>query len=275
MEKITSKENSRIKAYAKLAASRKERQRQGAFVLEGEKLLAEALRCGAEIQSVFVGERWLARSGESLPSAILENCILVSEGVEQRLAQSQTPQGVYAVCSMLDNPVNLAKMEEGGCLLGLWDLQDPGNVGTMIRTADAMGMDGVVLSRECCDLYSLKTLRAAMGSTFRMPLLVTDMAEFLGESGFVSFAAVVGEAEPLGKLQFPKKSIIVIGNEGNGLSPEQVSCCSRRVTIPMKGRAESLNAAMAAAILMWEASSRGSTGVRCGKQSLPDSFSAF
>lgn len=257
MEKITSKDNARIKAYAKLAVSRKERQRQGAFVLEGEKLLLEALRCGVEIRSVFAGERWLERHGETLPPEISGVCAAVSEGVEQRLAQSQTPQGVYAVCSMLDNPVNLAKMEEGGCLLGLWDLQDPGNVGTMIRTADAMGMDGVVLSWECCDLYSLKTLRAAMGSSFRMPVLVTDMADFLRESGFTSFAAVVGEAEPLGQLQFPQKTVIVIGNEGNGLSPKQVGCCSRQVTIPMRGRAESLNAAMAAAILMWEASSRG------------------
>lgn len=259
MERIVSKDNGKIRMYGKLASSRKYRQEQRAFVIEGEKLLQEALRCGVKIQALFVSESYLAQKAPFWPGEMERICYLVSEGAQQRLAQSQSPQGIYAVCSMLDNPVNPDTMKEKGLLLGLWDLQDPGNVGTMIRAADAMGFDGVVLSRECCDLYSLKTLRAAMGSLFRMPVLVTDMAAFLqryrGE--LVSFAAVLGEAEPLHRVSFPPKSMVVIGNEGNGLSPAQAACCDRRVTIPMPGQAESLNAAMAAAILMWEMARQG------------------
>lgn len=254
MERIVSKDNSKIRDYCKLASSRKHRQERGAFVIEGEKLLEEAIRCRVEIQTLFVSESWMERRTPFWPAELERACCLVAGPAEQRLAQSQSPQGIYAVCSMLDNPVNPDTMKEKGLLLGLWDLQDPGNVGTMIRAADAMGFDGVVLSQGCCDLYNLKTLRAAMGSLFRMPVLKAEMGSFLEQyrGNIVSFAAVVGEAEPLNQVSFPKRSMVVIGNEGNGLSLAQAACCDRRVTIPMPGRAESLNAAMAATILMWE-----------------------
>lgn len=257
MEEIVSKDNSRIRAYHKLASSKKERQQQGAFVIEGDKLLGEALRCGLNIRWVFVTREWLDASGQALLGQLGSTPVFLVEGAaRQRLSQFPSPQGVWAVCSMLDNPVNPDKMNSNGALLGLWDLQDPGNVGTMIRTADAMGLDGVVLSRECCDLYNMKTLRAAMGSLFRMPVLVTDMEAFLDRwrGQITSYAAVVGEATPLTGVTFPGRSIVLIGNEGNGLSAHQAACCDSRITIPMTGRAESLNAAMAATILMWELS---------------------
>lgn len=254
MEKITSKDNPKIREYAKLGSSRKHRQEKNAFVIEGGKLLEEALRSGVEVLSVYVTDRWLESEWAHLIDGLEGKAFWISDAVEQKIRQSQTPQGVYAVCRMLDNPVNPAKMEVNGTLLGLWNLQDPGNVGTMIRTADAMGVDGVVLSRDCCDLYNLKTLRAAMGSLFRMPLLVTDMAEFLEQyrGEVTGFAAVVTGGEDLTGVTFPGKSMIVIGNEGNGLSAEQADACDRKVTIPMRGNAESLNAAMAATILLWE-----------------------
>ena len=252
MEQIVSKDNQRLREYGKLAASRKYRQEQGAFVIEGGKLLFEALRSGVEVQAVYVLKRWL--DDHPLPPELEDRSFLISGPAEQRLSQSQSPQGVYAVCSMLDNPVNPDTMDSKGTLLGLWNLQDPGNVGTMIRAADAMGVSGVVLSRDCCDLYNLKTLRAAMGSLFRMPVLVTDMEEFLKryQGTVTSFAAVVGQGEPLTAVSFPGRSMVIIGNEGNGLSAEQAALCDRRVTIPMRGSAESLNAAMAATILLWE-----------------------
>ncbi|MBR6790611.1 MAG: RNA methyltransferase [Oscillospiraceae bacterium] len=254
MEKITSKDNPKVREYAKLGSLRKYRQEKNAFVIEGGKLLEEALRSGIEVLSVYVTDRWLEGEWARLIDGLEEKTTWISDAVEQKIRQSQTPQGVYAVCRMLDNPVNPDKMEMNGTLLGLWNLQDPGNVGTMIRAADAMGVDGVVLSRDCCDLYNLKTLRAAMGSLFRMPVLVTDMAGFLEKyrGEVTGFAAVVTGGEDLTEVDFPGKSMIVIGNEGNGLSPEQAEACDRKVTIPMRGNAESLNAAMAATILLWE-----------------------
>ena len=269
MEEIVSKDNSRIRAYHKLASSRKERQQEGAFVIEGDKLLGEALRCGLEIRRVFATREWLSEPREELLAGLGSTPVsLVDGAARQRLSQFPSPQGVWAICSMLDNPVNPDKMNSNGALLGLWNLQDPGNVGTMIRTADAMGLDGVVLSRECCDLYNMKTLRAAMGSLFRMPVLVTDMEDFLHRyrGQLTSYAAVGGEATPLSEVSFPGRSVILIGNEGNGLSAHQAACCDSRITIPMTGRAESLNAAMAATILMWELS-RSRMGKNCPERS--------
>ena len=121
-----------------------------------------------------------------------------------------------------------------------------------------MGLSGVILSESCCDLYNLKTIRAAMGSLFRIPVMRVDLAAFLKESGLRSYAAVVdADARPVGTADF-KGAVAVIGNEGNGLSKEQASLCLERITIPMAGNAESLNAAMAATILMWEMARRRS-----------------
>ncbi len=253
METIVSKDNPRIREYARLSSQKKARAASGLFVLEGVKLLEEAVRSQVGIERVFVTQRCLDSGKKQLAvlAGLEDKTALITGAAEQRLSQSQSPQGVYAVCKI---PDRRPRPENGGTYLGLWDVQDPGNVGTMIRTADALGFDGVILSQGCCDLYNLKTIRAAMGSLFRMPLLQTDMAAFLDRHRGIlrSFASVVDQDAPkLGGVNFPDGTIIIIGNEGNGLSPEQVAACDERVTIPMRGRAESLNAAMAATILMW------------------------
>lgn len=256
MERIQSKENGRIKEYGKLASSRKYREETGCFVLEGEKLFKEALRSGVAVEQVFVTPAYRNAHLETDFSGL--SAFEVEGAAEERLSQSKTPQGLYAVCKKLDKPENLAKIDCNGSYVALWDLQDPGNVGTILRGADAMGLSGVILSESCCDLYNLKTIRAAMGSLFRIPVMRVDLAAFLKESGLRSYAAVVdADARPVGTADF-KGAVAVIGNEGNGLSKEQVSLCSERITIPMAGNAESLNAAMAATILMWEMARRRS-----------------
>lgn len=253
MEKIESRDNGRVKEYAKIASSRKQREESGLFAIEGIKLLGEALRCGIEVEQVFVTAQCFKSHGELAP--MLEKCPRVFEisgAVEGKISQSQSPQGVYALCKRLDKRENMVKIDSNGSYLALWDLQDPGNVGTILRGADAMGLSGVILSRSCCDLYNLKTIRAAMGSLFRVPVLVTDMEEFLRESGLRSYAAVVSpDAQNAAGMDF-SGAVVVIGNEGNGLSEEQAATCDTPITIPMRGNAESLNAAMAATIFMWE-----------------------
>ena len=258
MDIITSKDNPRIRECIRLATQKKARTGSGLFVLEGVKLLEEAVLSGIDIESVYITRECL-ESGKS-ELAVLEQLdgkiFLVAEAAAARLFQSKTPQGVCAVCRISQREPDFDKM---GRYLALWDVQDPGNVGTMIRTADALGFDGVILSEGCCDLYNLKTLRAAMGSIFRMPLLVTDMQSFVrqNDNRLTFFASVVdADAPGITGIEFPTGSVMMIGNEGNGLSAEQVAVCGHRVTIPMTGRAESFNAAMAATILMWEMSRR-------------------
>jgi TrmH family RNA methyltransferase len=250
---IASKENRRVKTYGLLATSRRARAEAGQFVLEGRKLLLEAIRSKVEICEVFASSSQCAHCEEML---VGQEVLLheITPAVEDKLRQSQAPQGIYAICRMLDKRLSFDTIDDNGCYLGLWDLQDPGNIGTIIRTADAMGLSGLVMSENCCDLYNGKVVRAAMGSLFRMPVLVTDMDEFLRVSAgkLTSFAAVVDQDAPSILSQPIRGGILVVGNEGNGLSPEQVSRCIHRVTIPMPGNAESLNAATAASLFMWE-----------------------
>ena len=253
MEKIESRDNAKIKEYVKVATSRKRREESGKFVLEGVKLLEEAARSGVEIERIFVTEACLtARPAFAEKAARHPGSCLISEAVEGKISQSASPQGVYALCKKLDKPENLGKIDSNGSYIALWDLQDPGNVGTVIRGADAMGLSGVIVSENCCDLYSLKTIRAAMGSLFRVPVFPVEMERFLRETPLTSYAAVVTpDALPATRVSY-RGAVAVIGNEGRGLSPEQAAACSARITIPMRGNAESLNAAMAASILMWE-----------------------
>ena len=138
-------------------------------------------------------------------------------------------------------------------------LQDPGNVGTIIRTAEAMGLDGVIMTSDCPDIYSPKVLRSTMGSAFRLPIYVcTDPIEtldLLHNKGFSSYAAILDENSlTLGDFKFPDKSVALIGNEANGLKDVVVEMCQNSLMIPMRGNAESLNAASAANIIMWEMS---------------------
>lgn len=252
MERIESKDNARIREYTKLAASRKCRDETGRFVLEGEKLFREALRSGVEVETVFVTGKFREAHPDLEEVFARSAAFEIAGGAAERLSQSVTPQGLYAVCKKLDKPENLATIDCNGRYIGLWDLQDPGNVGTILRGADAMGLSGVVVSENCCDLYNLKTIRAAMGSLFRVPVFRVDMERFLRECGLRSYAAVVDPAAPpVGTADF-QGAVTVIGNEGNGLTQAQAAACSGRITIPMPGNAESLNAAMAATILMWE-----------------------
>ena len=254
---ITSRSNPLVKSILALR-DKKARRERGEYIAEGIKQVREAVACGCKISCIVYAESF---SGERFFPDLAQT---VSDSVFEKLSEEVTPQGVLAVIKIPDTSV---RAPQGRCLL-LDGVSDPGNVGTMIRTADAMGLDGVVLSRECCDLYNMKTLRAAMGSLFRMPVLVTDMEDFLHRyrGQLTSYAAVVGEATPLTEVSFPGRSVILIGNEGNGLSAHQAACCDSRITIPMTGRAESLNAAMAATILMWELS-RSRMGKNCPERS--------
>ena len=258
MEQILSKDNKNIKEYGRLASSRSFREKSGLFAIESVKLVEEAADSGVRIRKAFVTEQCIKKHPAALQKLL--GCgaevYQISDAVEEKLTRTQNAGGLFAICGRLDNQKLADKIITSGKYLYLAQLQDSGNVGTILRTAEAMGLDGVIVSAGTCDIYSLKVLRASMGAAFRLPVLLGgDPAVDLEQLGqrFATFAAVVDPmAQDILKTRFPQNSVIAVGNEGNGLSPAAAAACGTRVTIRMKGCAESLNAGMAAGILIWE-----------------------
>ncbi len=259
MTLITSRENAHIKEYCKLRASKKFRDAQRSFVVEGIKLTLEAYENDVSIEKVFLTEHMAEKYREKLFELLNSGVTVlqVTEEVAKKMSDTESAQGIFAQCGKLDKFLSADKIEDSGVYLALSDLQDPGNIGTIIRTAEAIGVKGVLLSANCCDIYNPKVVRASMGSVFRVPFFVSD--DFCGDlksfsdRGIVSYATVPDHtAKSITEVAFNGNGIAVIGNEGNGLSEEVISCCDEKITIKMKGNTESLNAAMAAGIIMWQ-----------------------
>lgn len=252
-EQIISRDNPKIKQYLKLRDQKKHRLQEGLFVIESYKLLQEAIDANWEMISIFGTEQGLQKL--SLPSDSTVRVYEVSDSIEQKLTATANSGGVFAVLKRPDKGSGFEGIGSGRYLY-LCGLQDSGNVGTVIRTALALGISGVIVSGDCCDIYSLKVLRASMGGVFHLPIFqggdsLEDL-KILGNS-LHRYAAVVDEtAVDATTVQLWDNSMIVIGNEGNGLPQAVVDLCDTAITIRMKGKAESLNAGMAAGILMWE-----------------------
>ena len=253
---ITSKDNPVIKLYQKLSSSKKERLQYGLFVLEGLRIVEDALRENSGISHLIMTKNACEKFGAALLQADLRNTktIVVSNELGNKIASTDATQGVFAIC-----PIPAAKMpifRDNGRYAVLYGLQDPGNVGMVIRTADALGIDGVILSQSC-DLYSPKVIRATMGSVFRMDITVENDTDklfgMLKNNNVTTSAAVIdADAEKVTDIVFEGRQAVFIGNEGNGLPRDIALRCDRRATIPMNGTVNSLNAAMAAGIFMWE-----------------------
>ena len=235
MNIITSKSNNVIKNAKKL---HQKKYRTDSYLIEGWHLFEEAVENQAKIQQVFVLEAYLDRVEN------IQKVTVVTPEILSLLADSKT---------LLEQPELPDQLQ--GRFLYLEDVQDPGNVGTMIRTADAAGFDGVMLSKASADLYSLKTLRSMQGSHFHIPIWKLDREELLEratQSHLAVLATTLSEAS-IDYRQLPQtdRFILVMGNEGNGISQEMVAQADQLVHIPMPGRAESLNVAVAAGILMF------------------------
>lgn len=253
---ITSKDNPVIKLYQKLSSSKKERFQYGLFVLEGLRIVEDALRENSGIENLILTKQAYEKYSHTLFQADLRNTrtVVISNELGNKIASTDTTQGIFAICTI---PVEKKiDFRENGRYIVLYGLQDPGNVGMIIRTADALGIDGVILSG-CCDLYSPKVIRSTMGSVFRVDTMIENNTEnlfaLLKNSSVETSASVIDkDAENINDCLFSGKQAVFIGNEGNGLPPDISQRCDRRVTIPMNGNINSLNAAMAAGILMWE-----------------------
>lgn len=234
------------------------RSENGEFIAEGARLCEDALVSDAVISSLVISDTAL----DNYPELIDELCsaaqqsYILPDSLFQRISDTKSPQGILCVIKALDNPTLFDKIKCNGKFLALDNIQDPSNLGTILRTAEALGIDGVILSKDCCDIHSPKVVRGSMGAVFRLSYLIVDtVAGFLGDNRDISaYAAVVTpDAVKLTDISFGgKASCAVIGNEANGLKKSTIDACEATFTIPMNGRAESLNAAVAASIIMWE-----------------------
>lgn len=259
MDIISSKDNSNIKLYLKLLSNKKYRQEFGLFVLEGTRLCLDAVKENAELHCVFVTKTAQEKYSEALDllnEKVGEKLFLISDELGERLSDTNGTQGIFAICNILDKKKLNVTICSNGKYIVLNNLQDPGNVGTIIRTADSIGISAVILC-DCCDIYNPKVIRSTMGSLFRLTILdncnFSDVLTELKTKGLVTYAAVIDtDAIPLTDCDFSGGAAVVIGNEGNGLPPETADLCDKKLTIKMQGNVNSLNAAMATGIIMWE-----------------------
>lgn len=249
MEYITSRKNPLISHIRKLAATRAYRRESGEFLGDGTKLLEEAVRWNAPLTAV------VCSPGVSMPLIQGPRMAEVPEDVMASISPSKSPQGALFVSKLPDAapPEKLT----GRRWLVLDGLQDPGNVGTIWRTADAFGADGLILVNRCADPFSPKTVRSTMGACFRLPVYETELENLPGlleRSGLPLYAAAVRRDTEDIKTVRLDRCAVVIGSEGNGVCPELLSLSQKTIQIPMRERCESLNAAAAAAVILWEMS---------------------
>jgi TrmH family RNA methyltransferase len=249
---ITSPSNDNIKLYTGLTASAKTRRESGLFTLEGLRLICDA---DINFHTVF----YTADNAAAAERIKAERRFEITENISEKISDTKSPQGLFAIAEIAaiekSGKSDTGEAVRGGAVLVLHTLRDPGNLGTIIRTADAMDIRDI-FAVDCADIYSPKVVRAAMGSLFRVNIeKCSEEAAFEKLADYETFAAVLlCDAEILGTFTFPEKSAVFIGNEANGLSPETIKKCKRQVTIKMRGNAESLNAAAAASILLYELS---------------------
>ncbi|MFG6372920.1 MAG: RNA methyltransferase [Oscillospiraceae bacterium] len=252
MEKklVTSRQNPLCAHLRKLAKSGGYRRETGEYLADGEKLWQEAVRWGVPVKRVVTITKSSFGAGLTVPEGV-EHIEVPSE-LMAYLSPMETPQGVLFTVERREWSL---PAPEKGRYLALDGLQDPGNVGTIWRTADALGADGLFLLNHCADSFHPKTVRSTMGACFRLPaweVSLDQLKEFAAESGMTLCAAALGkDCQTLGIFDL-KGCLPVIGNEGHGISEEVLAACGRRVMIPMRERCESLNAAAAATVMLWE-----------------------
>lgn len=247
-EVISSRSNPLITRLRKLGSKRSARREEGVFVGEGPKLLQETLKASISLETVIYA------TGVPLPDLPQGvRLVEVPSSLLETVAQTQTPQGMVFVgrTPSLDMPQTLT----GNRYLILDGVQDPGNVGTIWRTADAFGADGLILCSGCADPWSPKTVRSTMGAAFRLPVWETTLeqaAQRLKEAGIPLYATALREdTEDVREISL-QHSGVIIGSEGRGVSQLSLDLCEKTVKIPMVERCESLNAAVAASVVLWE-----------------------
>ncbi|MBP3949716.1 TrmH family RNA methyltransferase [Bacillus suaedae] len=247
MKRIDSIKNERIKAWKKLH-TRKGREKAGMFMVEGHHLIEEALKSPIVVQVVLMTEEIVAPSNE-----LINGCemIVVSDQVMKEISETESPQGIAAICEL---PVSPAIDTLEGRYLLADRVQDPGNLGTMIRTADAAGMTGVVLGEGSVDLFNSKVIRSSQGSIFHLPVVKGDLLvwiQWLKEAGIPVFGTALEGASSYSAIEPQEQFALIVGNEGEGVSQEILDRTDQNLYVPIYGHAESLNVAVATGVLLY------------------------
>lgn len=250
---ITSTSNPQVKNLNALNKRAKERKSQGLFIVEGRKMFEEAPR--EWIQKVYVSESFFADSEHQTALMGIEYEV-VSDSVFKSVSDTQTPQGILTVVAMPKWDFTEVMAKENGSYLFLESIQDPGNLGTMLRTGEGAGITAIIANRTTVDLYNPKTIRSTMGSIYRVPFFVVDDFETtiqtMQKQGVKFYAAHLKGSNMYDVPDYTGATGFLIGNEGNGLTDTVADLADEYIKIPMEGSVESLNAAIAATILMYE-----------------------
>lgn len=254
---IRSGSNEKVKQLRKLVKSSKERMEKGLYIVEGIRMFREIP--DSLLVEAYVSEGALEKYKVDVSLELLElrDCHVLSDSVFQTISDTKSPQGILAVVRMRDYTFEDICGHTDKCpfLLVAERLQDPGNLGTIIRSAEAAGVTGIILSNGCADIYNPKTVRSTMGSLFRMPVYVSENLKedinLLHKNNIKIYGAHL-KGESMYRADFTKPSAFLIGNEGNGLSEDIVSAADELISIPMKGGVESLNAAVSASVICYE-----------------------
>jgi len=252
-ERVQSRANPLMVRLRKLKGKRSFRREEGAFLCEGPKMLSEALRWGARLETVVCAGGYAL---PELPAGV--RVVEVPPALLEDAADTKTPQGVVFLCRTPSTA--LPEALEGERFLVLDGVQDPGNVGTIWRCADAFGAGALLLTGACADPWSPKTVRATMGAAFRLPVYecaLQEMARRMEGRGIPLYAAALGPGTADVRSVNLSRAAVVIGSEGAGVSRQALALCRGRLKIPMRERCESLNAAAAAAVILWEMSRDG------------------
>lgn len=249
---IESKENSLFKETKKLKEKRN-RSKEGKYIIEGFRLVQEAFKANMEIEYLIISEGSEDKLNEYLNEYINEEKIyIMKKNLFTMLTSTETPQGAIAVVKNKELPKDI----EGEFFLLCDKVQDPGNLGTIIRTAHAAGVDGIILTKGTVDIYNDKSIRSTMGSLFYVPIIQDDeelsFVRKLKDEGFSLVATSLQESKDFFESDLKGKIILSVGNEGNGISEEVFSLADKKVKIPMPGGAESLNVAIATSIILFE-----------------------
>lgn len=253
---ISSTSNRQIKNIIQLQKKPKSRMEQGAFVIEGIKMFEESLEYGTIIKAYIMEsfyEEINAKNPDYFQGFSYE---VVANTVFKEMSETLTPQGILAIVKMPSYSLEPILSQEDANLILLEDIRDPGNLGTIVRTAEGAGFTGIILSKTSVDMYNPKVIRSTMGAIYRMPFIYTEdflnTMEQIKSNHIPIYAAHLLGEKYYDEVQYERKCAILIGNEANGLTDECAQKASKYVKIPMAGKVESLNAAIAASILMYE-----------------------
>jgi len=267
MIEITSSKNPTIKEIKSLS-NKKYRWANSLYIIEGIKIVEEALNNNIFLKYIVVTDEFLlSNSANELCQKILshKNLIKIDTKIFSDLSDTINSQGIIAVAEIKNHDLSQVIHKKNNVLLFLDNVQDPGNMGTIIRTVDAFNMNGIILNQGCVDPYNLKVVRATMGSIFRVPLYFCKdnlyALDILRTNNYSIYATSLEGSLPIFDVTYDKNIVLVIGNESNGVSDEVLNAADNLIKIPMPGKSESLNAGVAASILMYEIMRQGLKGV--------------